>query len=142
MNPIHWIVALITCFAGFFFQMNDANNSHILTSVANGIISVSFAMVVITTFVLGRSIDFLPALRCVKTGLVYQLVRHPMYVSSIIMRTGYVLKNPSIYNFIILIILAVLYDRRARYEEGILLQDGGYAEYMRLVKYRFVPGVY
>ena len=39
-------------------------------------------------------------------------------------------------------ILAVLYNRRAKYEESILSQDCSYIDYLRQVKYRCVPGVY
>jgi hypothetical protein len=41
-----------------------------------------------------------------------------------------------------LILVVVLYDRRAKYEEDILSHDRLYAEYLQRVKYRFVPGVY
>ncbi len=43
---------------------------------------------------------------------------------------------------LLLILVAVLYDRRAKYEERILSHDRSYVEYLRQVKYRFVPGVY
>jgi protein-S-isoprenylcysteine O-methyltransferase Ste14 len=91
--------------------------------------------------VLGRSFDIFPALRRVKTRYVYQIVRHPIYLSAMVLRLGYVLKNPSIYNAVLLLLVAVLYDRRARYEEELLAQDRSYSEYLRQVKYRFVPGV-
>lgn len=92
--------------------------------------------------VLGRSFDVFPALRHVKTQYVYRIVRHPIYLSALVLRLGYLLKNPSIYNAVLLMIVAVLYDRRAKYEEGILSHDRSYVDYLQQVKYRFVPGVY
>jgi hypothetical protein len=51
-------------------------------------------------------------------------------------------ENPSPHNAELLVLVAVLYDRRATYEEDILAHDRSYVEYRQQVKYRFVPGVY
>ncbi|MHC4388963.1 MAG: methyltransferase family protein [Planctomycetota bacterium] len=95
-----------------------------------------------TALILGRSYDFLPALRHVKTGYTYQIVRHPMYLSSILIKLGYVLKNPSIYNAFLLLIITLLYDRRAKYEEDVMSHSNAYVGYLQQVKHRFIPGVY
>ena len=90
---------------------------------------------------LGRSFGFLPALRHVKTEYVYRIVRHPMYAASVIVKLGYTLRNPSVYNAVLLIVATVLYDRRAKYEEDILSHDRSYVDYVQKVKYRFVPPI-
>ncbi len=142
MSLLHWTVALLTSFSGFFFVREDANPQAALLLVGDTLIGVSVLLSLVAAMVLGRSFDLFPALRRVKTRYVYRVVRHPIYSSAIILRLGYVLKNPSIYNAAFLILVAVLYDRRARYEEELLVQDRSYSEYLRQVKYRFVPGVY
>jgi len=141
MNPCHWAVALITSFSGFFFG-EAANSRVILLLWADVLISFAILLGIVTAMVLKRSYDFLPALRRVKTKYVYQIVRHPMYVSSIVIKLGYVLKNPSIRNFALLAVVMVLYDRRAKYEEDIMSNDNSYVEYLQQVKYRFFPGIY
>ena len=103
MNPVHWTVALITSFSGFFFIREGTNNNSNLLLVADVIIFISFVLGLAATLILGRSMDFLPALRRVKTKYLYQIVRHPMYLASIIIKLGYVLKNPSIYNALLLV---------------------------------------
>jgi len=55
---------------------------------------------------------------------------------------GYVLKNPSIYNACLLVIITVLYDKRAKFEEDIMLHSDSYAGYLHRVKFRFIPGIY
>lgn len=65
-----------------------------------------------------------------------------MYLSSIAIKLGYVLKNPSIYNIVLLAIVTLLYDRRAKDEEDIMSQSDVYASYLKEVKYRFIPGLY
>jgi protein-S-isoprenylcysteine O-methyltransferase Ste14 len=141
MNPFHWVVALITSFSGFFF-MAGANSKPILLLAAEVLIVFAILLGIVTAIILERSYDFLPALRHVKTKCVYQIVRHPMYASSIIIKLGYILKNPSVYNFALLVAVIILYDRRARFEEDIMSHDDSYVEYIKQVKYRFIPGIY
>lgn len=141
MNIIHWATALITSFSGFFFK-KGAGSKPILLLTAEVLIVFAILLGIVTAIILERSYDFLPALRHVKTKYVYQIVRHPMYVSSIIIKLGYILKNASMYNSVLLVVIIVLYDRRAKFEEDIMSHDDSYVEYMKQVKYRFVPGIY
>jgi len=141
MNIIHWATALITSFSGFFF-MEGANSKPILLLTSEVLIVFAILLGIVTAIILERSYDFLPALRHVKTRYVYQIVRHPMYVSSIIIKLGYALKNASMYNSVLSVVIIVLYDRRARFEEDIMSHDDSYVEYMKKVKYRFIPGIY
>lgn len=141
MNIIHWATALITSFSGFFF-MEGANSKPILLLTSEVLIVFAILLGIVTAIILERSYDFLPALRHVKTRYVYQIVRHPMYVSSIIIKLGYALKNASMYNSVLSVVIIVLYDRRARFEEDVMSHDDSYVEYMKKVKYRFIPGIY
>lgn len=142
MNPIHWAVALITSFSGFFFLRENANSNTALLFTANAIVVFAILLGIVTAFILGRSYDFLPALRRVRTQYVYQIIRHPMYLSSIIIKLGYVLKNPSLYNVLLVAVVILLYDKRAKYEEDTMSHDNAYVDYMHRVRYRFIPGVY
>jgi protein-S-isoprenylcysteine O-methyltransferase Ste14 len=142
MNPVHWAVALVTSFAGFAFAADDGASSAVLLPVAKGLIWLAIALGVWAAFLLGRSYDFLPALRHVRTDWLYCIVRHPMYTSSLAIKLGYVLKHPSIYNCLLVVVVALLYDRRAKYEEDVMSHDASYADYLRQVRYRFIPGVY
>jgi protein-S-isoprenylcysteine O-methyltransferase Ste14 len=142
MSPIHWTVALLTSLSGFFFVRKESNPHTLLLLAGDSLIGVGVLFACAAALVLGRSFDLFPALRRVKTRYVYQIVRHPIYLSALVLRLGYVLKNPSLYNAVLLLLVAVLYDRRAKYEEDILSRDGSYVEYLQRVKYRFIPGVY
>jgi protein-S-isoprenylcysteine O-methyltransferase Ste14 len=142
LSPLHWAVALLTSFSGFFFVRSASNPRALVVLTGDTLIGAGILLALAAALVLGRSFDLLPALRQVKTQYVYQIVRHPIYASTLVLRLGYVLKNPSLYNAVLLLLVAVLYDRRAKYEEDILAHDGSYGEYLRRVKYRFVPGVY
>jgi protein-S-isoprenylcysteine O-methyltransferase Ste14 len=142
MNLLHWTVALLTSFSGFFFVRKGSNPHAVLLLAGDTLLGAGVLLGLAAALVLGRSFDIFPALRRVKTQYVYQIVRHPIYLSTMVLRLGYILKNPSIYNTVLLMIVAVLYDRRAKYEEDILSHDRSYVDYQQQVKYRFVPGVY
>jgi protein-S-isoprenylcysteine O-methyltransferase Ste14 len=142
MNPVHWAVALITSFSAHFFIREGTNNNSILLFMADTFVISSIFLGVATVFVLGRSFGLFPALRQVKTKYVYRIIRHPMYLGAIFFKLGYVLKNPSIFNILLLMVIIVLYDKRARYEEDIMSHNNSYVEYLQQVKYRFIPGVY
>ncbi|MBW8014600.1 MAG: hypothetical protein FVQ82_00275 [Planctomycetes bacterium] len=141
-NIIHWAVALITSFSGFLYVREQGNSAAFLLVTGKSLILFAILLMLFSALILGRSFGVFPALRHVKTAFVYQLVRHPMYLSSIIIKLGYVLKNPSVYNFALTVVIIFLYDRRAKYEESILSNDPSYIEYMQKVRCRFVPGIY
>ena len=65
-----------------------------------------------------------------------------MYLSSIVMRLGYLAKHPSGYNAVVFLIMIWLYDRRCVFEEQIMRNDARYREYAQRVRFRLVPGLY
>jgi protein-S-isoprenylcysteine O-methyltransferase Ste14 len=142
MKLSHWVVALVTSFSGFLFSRQVTDDGPRLLFAADTLVVCGIVLGMATALALGRCYDFLPALRGVKTDYVYGIVRHPMYLSSIVAKLGYVLKNPSVYNTCLLAVVAVLYDRRARYEEDVMSHSESYATYLHQVKRRFIPGVY
>ena len=84
MNPVHWIVAVVTSFSGFLFVKDGVNSVRVLELTADTLMIVAAVLTYGAALALGRSIGFLPGLRRIKTVLVYRLVRHPMYFSSIL----------------------------------------------------------
>jgi protein-S-isoprenylcysteine O-methyltransferase Ste14 len=140
---LHWLVALLTSFSGLFFLRARADtHDPARTGVAAVVVFAGLLLGTAAAVGLGRSYDFIPALRSLHTGGVYGTVRHPMYLASIVTRLGYVIENARPVNALLLGILAWLYDRRARYEEAILHYDPGYREYCQRVPCRFVYGWY
>ena len=65
-----------------------------------------------------------------------------MYVSSILIRLGYLGMHASMYNAAVFAVMVWLYVKRVDYEEDIMQRDERYIEYMRQVRYRFLPGIY
>lgn len=142
MNLFHWVIALLTSFSGFFFIRESVVSNSMIILASEVLLSSSILLGLSSAVILGRSYDFLPALRQVKTEFVFKMVRHPMYLSSIIIKLGYVLKHPSIYNVLLFAFIAILYDKRAKHEEKVMSHSDLYKDYLQEVRYRFVPGIY
>jgi len=142
MDPLHWLVALATSFSGFFFRKYDVDAGGVLFRLGDVLIVIGLVIDFVVLISLGRSYDFLPALRGVQTGWAYRMVRHPMYVFAIVIRLGYLFRHPSLYNLTIFPIMLWLYLLRCRFEESVMEQDPRYRAYLARVRWRLLPGVY
>ncbi|MFC1765176.1 methyltransferase family protein [Planctomycetota bacterium] len=141
-NPWHWAVAFFTSFAAHFFIRVETETPFVIVPLVYVLLVIWFLVGSAAVLTLGRSFGFLPALRRVKTGWIYRYVRHPMYLSAMLFKLAYVLQNPSLYNTALFVCVVFLYDRRAGYEEALLLYDEDYVSYRTDVQYRFIPGLY
>jgi protein-S-isoprenylcysteine O-methyltransferase Ste14 len=140
MKPLHWLVALLTSFSGLLFTRTVSGGAYVVV-VGDALILLGLVGSGTAAVALGRSYDFLPALRGVSTGWLYRYIRHPMYAASIIIRLGYVVKHFSAYNGAVFLIMVWLYDQRAGFEEQVMRNDPHYLEYESRVRFRFVPGL-
>lgn len=78
----------------------------------------------------------------VSTGL-YGLVRHPMYVGTLVMMLGTPLALDSYWGLVLIAPALLILALRITDEEKMLREElGGYEEYMQKVRYRLVPGVW
>lgn len=91
---------------------------------------------------LNTSFGIAPAIRTVKTSGLYQIVRHPMYLSYIVLYSGYNLLSFSPLNLAIYLGLIIFIVGRIFYEEQLLATDPAYLAYKKEVPYRLIPGVY
>jgi protein-S-isoprenylcysteine O-methyltransferase Ste14 len=80
--------------------------------------------------------------KVVDTGL-YGVVRHPMYVGTLIMMIGTPLALDSYWGLLAIALALPVLAARIEDEEKMLRQElAGYDEYTRKVHYRLVPGVW
>jgi protein-S-isoprenylcysteine O-methyltransferase Ste14 len=91
---------------------------------------------------LGRSFGVLPACRGVKSGGLFQWVRHPLYAGYLVLDAGFLATFPSLWNACWFVALAALLLCRIRCEEALLLQTTAYRSYARRVRSRLLPGLY
>lgn len=78
----------------------------------------------------------------VSTG-VYGIVRHPMYLGTMLMFIGLPCMLGSIYGIYLGLLLSFLFILRIFGEEKMLIDElDGYKEYMQKVKYRLIPFIW
>ena len=91
---------------------------------------------------LSRTIEVQEKQKVIDTGL-YGIVRHPMYMSTLLLFLSMPLVLGSVLSFIIMLAYIPIIAKRIRNEEKVL-EDGlaGYAEYMKRVRYKVIPFVW
>ena len=89
-----------------------------------------------------RTIEIEKDQKVVDTGL-YGLVRHPMYLSVILLFLSFPLVLGSLYGFYIFLIFPLVLIIRIRNEEKILVKElKGYSKYKLKVKYKLIPFIW
>ena len=101
-----------------------------------------YAEVLRENMYLSRIIEVQENQKVIDTGL-YGIVRHPMYLSTILLFLSIPLVLGSLFSFLIFLIYPVIIARRIRNEEQVL-EEGlkGYLEYKKKVKYRVIPFIW
>jgi protein-S-isoprenylcysteine O-methyltransferase Ste14 len=91
---------------------------------------------------LSRTVEVQENQKVIDTGL-YGIVRHPMYMSTLLLFLSMPLVLGSVLSFIIMLAYIPIIAKRIRNEEKVL-EDGlaGYAEYMKRVRYKVIPFVW
>jgi protein-S-isoprenylcysteine O-methyltransferase Ste14 len=122
--------------------------SHVPTPVVilgNVLVAVGLGMaqfVVFQNSYAGATITVEADQKVVSTGL-YGLVRHPMYVGTLIMMIGMPLALDSYWGLLAIVLALPILAARIADEEKMLRQElDGYDDYIQKVHYRLVPGVW
>jgi protein-S-isoprenylcysteine O-methyltransferase Ste14 len=137
-DPRDWALALGATFLPFLFL---PSSSAPVPQAA--LLVVAGALVQLTGMLsLNRSIGVVPALRVLKTGGLYRIVRHPLYASYLLTFSGYLLSNWSPRNLIVYLLSMALLAARIGREEAHLALDSDYRAYMGRVKFRVLPFVF
>ena len=137
----HQAIAVAAFFSGLAFIGEPTRNPALLAA-ADAVILVALVLGTATLFNLGRSFGILIAYRKVEDSFLYSIIRHPMYMTDLLWKVGIVLKKPCYFNLGILLLSAACYVYRALLEERFLSQQEQYRDYMKKVRYRFIPGVF
>ena len=91
---------------------------------------------------LARTIKVVDNQKVIDTGM-YEIVRHPMYLVTILLFLMIPLVLGSIISFVIFLIYPVLIIKRINNEEKVLEKDlKGYKAYQKKVKYKLIPYIW
>ena len=91
---------------------------------------------------LSRTVEVQENQKVVDTGL-YGIVRHPMYMTTLLLFLSMPLVLGSVISFVIMLLYIPIIAKRIRNEEKVL-ESGleGYAEYKKRVRYKVIPFVW
>lgn len=137
-DPRDWALACAATFFPFLFLPSDAA----VLPQATFLIVLGALAQFSGMLSLNRSIGMVPALRVLKTGGLYRVVRHPLYASYLVSFGGYLLTNSSLRNLLVYLLSMALLAVRIQREESLLTLDSDYRAYMGRVKFRVLPFVF
>ena len=131
--------------AGLNYRFGWVVLPNIVTIVASIVFVISYilyAEVLRENAYLLRTIEVEKGQKVVDTGM-YGIVRHPMYIVTILLFLSIPLILGSIISFIIFLMYPFIIIKRIRNEEKVLERDlEGYIEYEKKVKYRLIPFIW
>ena len=137
-------------FAGFVvsgmdFRFGWSQMPHWVVIAASAVLLISYGLyaeVMRENAYLSRTIEVQDGQKVVDTGL-YGIVRHPMYLATLLMFLPLPLILGSFWGLIPFALYPVLIAVRMQNEEKVLTAKlAGYAEYKEKVKYRLIPFVW
>lgn len=140
-SPIAYIVAIASVNYYLLYDLTIYENP-VFFPIGVGVTVVGEVMCVASTLSLGRCFAILPAYRGIKTTAAYRFVRHPIYLSYIVLDIGILISYLSVDNLIIFVVSILLFILRIGYEEKVLQYSETYLEYKQKVKYKLIPLVY
>ena len=103
---------------------------------------VLYAEVLRENIWLSRTVEVQENQKVVDTGL-YGIVRHPMYMTTLLLFLSMPLVRGSVISFVIMLLYIPIIAKRIRNEEQVL-EGGleGYAEYKKRIRYKVIPFVW
>ena len=91
---------------------------------------------------LSRTIEVQEGQQVISTGL-YGIVRHPMYMATLVLFLSMPLVLGSALAFVVFLAYPLIISKRIRNEEEVLTRElPGYAEYLQKVRWRLIPFVW
>jgi protein-S-isoprenylcysteine O-methyltransferase Ste14 len=136
-----WLLAAAGTFGGLLLRPTGI---HAVWGVRAGfVLQLAGLVLVIGSLVaLGRSFGFVAADRGVVTRGPYALVRHPVYVSYLLIEVGYVAQALSWRNVAVVICVTACNIGRIVAEEKVLSGSTDYLRYRESVRFRLLPGLW
>jgi protein-S-isoprenylcysteine O-methyltransferase Ste14 len=129
-------------FAGTLLPLMVVRSDGAALAYGSTLLPLGFGIAVSAQLSLRRSFGIVAANRGVRTGGIYGLVRHPMYLGYFLTHLGFLLSNPVLWNAVVYAIWTACQLYRVRAEERVLSGDTAYAAFASRVRYRLVPFVY
>ncbi len=142
-SGVMFLAAFIIAGLNYRFQWNAMPRYIVGLGVVVFLLSYAlYAEVLRENEYLSRIIEVNEGQRVVDTGL-YGMVRHPMYLATILLFLSMGIVLDSVFSFIVLLCYIPIIVKRIKYEEKTLMDNlVGYSDYIMKVKYRLIPFIW
>lgn len=141
-NPWFWLLAFVATYGMFVFTSFGQTGVALVPPVIPDALAITAAAIAIyARLSLGRSIGFVPADRGIMTGGAYRFVRHPIYTSLFLTLAALTLRSFTPINLAGALTILTLFVVKSIVEERFLSEDKNYVEYMKKVRWRWLPGI-
>ena len=137
-SPWLWVLSIAGTTAPLLMRASGGDG---FTAAGSFLQGAGLGMLAVALLSLRRSFAVVPANRGVRDGGLYRVVRHPVYISELVVCLGIVLSNPTLVNALIWLCECGVQFARACAEERLLGADPAYRAYRHQVRYRLIPGV-
>ncbi len=141
LRPGDWLLAFSATTAALLVQPGSGA-ALLPPSVLATLLLMGIFVQLHAKLVLARSFGCVPANRGLKFAGPYRYVRHPMYLGYLLSHVAFVLMNPTGWNLGVYVLCYALQVPRLLAEERLLREDAEYRDYMAVVRYRLIPGVF
>ena len=143
MSGVMFLAAFIS--AGLSFRFRILMLPFSVSMIAAVVFLAAYALyaeVLRENAYLSRTIEVQKEQKVIDTGL-YSMVRHPMYMATVLLFLMMPLVLGSVISFVIMLCYIPIIVKRIRNEEQVLEKGlPGYAEYMKRVRYRLLPFIW
>lgn len=141
-NPWYWLLTFVETYWIVLVLGVLKPGVPIAPHWVSGTIATVGAMLMIWARLnLGRSIGLVPALRGLVMNGPYRYVRHPIYSGGILVFAANMLGSYSPLNVTMLALGIFWFVLKTLAEESFLRSDPAYADYMKRVRFRWLPGI-
>lgn len=143
LSGIMFLVGFVLCGFNYRFSWIVLPKWVIIGATILFLISyILYAEVLRENTYLSRTIEVQDGQKVIDTGL-YGIVRHPMYLVTILLFLAMPLVLGSIISFLVFLVYPMILSKRIKNEEKVLEEQlAGYKEYKQKVKYKLIPFVW
>jgi protein-S-isoprenylcysteine O-methyltransferase Ste14 len=133
-----WICALLGTYVPLFYLATSASSFFI----GDLLLVIGICIQIAGILSLNKSFGIVPANRGLRTGGMYGIVRHPMYLGYMLVYLGYLMENLLLWNVLIFFLAVIMQFLRISNEERFLARDKVYRHYMHKVRWKLIPNLY
>jgi protein-S-isoprenylcysteine O-methyltransferase Ste14 len=142
VNPGYWLLAFVATYWTFIsIGVVEPGTAIAANWMIYSLIFLSLAIAAWARLSLGRNIGFVPAQRELVMRGAYAYVRHPIYTSIFITYFAFVLSSFSLVNALQAALGCFWFMIKSGVEERFLAADPAYRDYLRRVRWRWLPGI-